>query len=110
MRILANPADNHDFCPIRLCNELERTFAEFFCENNLRVARSALVQSHEGVTDYYMFYLGLRIGAMLILAVWVLWDAVVDVKMRPGDSRNEWCSRLLYTHTHMYFLIIIMSE
>jgi hypothetical protein len=85
-------ADMHatEFAQLRgltsLMQETEQAYAEFFCGGNTRVAKADLHAVTKGTNDYADFYKGIKFGAMLLLALWVLWDVVVDAALRPHDS------------------------
>jgi hypothetical protein len=77
--------------------QIESMFADLFCDGSISFARCVLsrqVVIEEQSTDCYLYYFGLRTGAALILAFWVLWDAVVDISLRPGPGDNDWTQHI----------------
>lgn len=115
-RIVSAPMDNRlvKDLPLYLQTDLgnaidsvENTFAEFFCENNVRLARSALLQKQTGTSDYYLLYFGLRIGACLVLICWTMWVSIVDPRMHPSPSDNKWIKDLLPVYRGLGCILLL---
>ena len=71
---------------------VERTFADLYCNGNLPVARTTLLLKQNKESDWWTLWLGLRLGVLLVLLCWVLWDCIVDavvVRPVPFDFFNE---------------------
>jgi len=58
--------------------------------------------------DWSLFSLGLRMGALLLLAFWVLWDCVVDTRLRPakGEDAGFWIDAVLPLYRATGFTIL----
>jgi hypothetical protein len=61
-----------------LLDKLETHFADAFCGGDATVGRSELLMKHWAANDWQMLHIGLRIGVVLVLALWTLWDASMD--------------------------------
>jgi hypothetical protein len=55
-------------------------------------------------TDWVLFSLALRLGALMLLLFWVLWDCVIDTKLRSGGT-GFWVDAVLPVYRATGFLI-----
>lgn len=69
------------------------------------VAGASAGASHGATQDWTLFSLGLRLGALILLAFWVLWDCIVDSKLRPSQS-DFWIDAVLPVYRCTGFLIL----
>ena len=80
----------------RLINELQTLYAALFCVGVLELAMGELeAASHsgEGAITFEMLKLGFRLGLAAALALWFMWDCMLQV----GGSKNETCVPLVLT-------------
>ena len=57
-------------------------------------ARSLLFSHQPFITQWNTFHRGLRMGICLLLFFWVLWDCIVDARMRPAHA-VQWVKSVL---------------
>mmetsp|Transcript_2066 Transcript_2066/g.4700 ORF Transcript_2066/g.4700 Transcript_2066/m.4700 type:complete len:825 (+) Transcript_2066:418-2892(+) len=71
----------------QLIESVERDFANNFCAHNVTVARSELLLKQETVDDWDMLHIGLRLGMVIVLVIWVLWDVAIDAWIKPDEAQ-----------------------
>ncbi|KAI9917628.1 hypothetical protein PsorP6_013011 [Peronosclerospora sorghi] len=80
------------FATAQDCSELrkqvERTFADWFCDGNLSVAVATLMTKKEDFVNWGHIYIGIKGGSCLILLIWVCWDSLV-VPMFQHERTNH---------------------
>ena len=71
--------------------QLEETFAKHFCDGSVQVARATLLVRKERPNSKLLLMLGLRVGVASMLAFWLLWDLLVDVRIMDlgGTSKRS---------------------
>ena len=69
-----------------LLEHVEKTFAEIYCEGNLSVARTTLLLKQNKDSDWWTMWFGIRVGVLLMLLCWVMWDCIVDELLRPNHD------------------------
>ncbi|CAI5731658.1 unnamed protein product [Hyaloperonospora brassicae] len=62
---------------LRLLKQVERSFAEWFCDGNVTVAVATLMTKKEDFVNWGHIYLGIKSGSCLVLLIWVCWDSLV---------------------------------
>ncbi|TYZ67326.1 hypothetical protein PybrP1_011226 [[Pythium] brassicae (nom. inval.)] len=71
-----------------LLREVEELFAARFCDGNRAVALATLLTKREDVVNFAHMYIGVKVGACLILLVWVGWDSLVVPTFRSERERH----------------------
>jgi hypothetical protein len=76
-----------------LKKENESLFAKLFCDNSLELAKAELFMKRKthggGLAFSFPFRFGCRVGALIILLVWVLWDVVIDYAILKPSEQSE---------------------
>ena len=57
--------------------DVEKFFAEKWCDHNVSVARTSLLVKKEDQVNWRHIYIGIRVGTCLLLLIWVAWDSVI---------------------------------
>lgn len=71
-----------------LITRVEQMFADEFCEGDRFVAVSFLTTRKDDVIDWAPVYIGIKIGACVILVAWVVWDSVVVPTLHPVNNNH----------------------
>lgn len=61
-----------------LIRDMEELYAGVFHHGNVLVARGDLLMKHRPASDWQMLHIGMRLGMVIVLLVWVLWDIIVQ--------------------------------
>ena len=74
-------AERYNCAVSKLIKQTERLFAKLFSGGNLAVARSTLLmkQSNEATKPLWWFRLGVRVGMLIMLIVWVLFVSAFGI-------------------------------
>eukprot|EP00938_MAST-03A_sp_MAST-3A-sp1_P003971 g3971.t1 len=90
-----------NFSQSKLCalqNNIEQSFAFKFTNANREIARGMLLakrsESRWESQDWRIFSLGLRLGVMILLGVWFIWDCFVDAKSTDASSKDDWDTKI----------------
>lgn len=67
-------------------DKIEKIVADNYCEGSVAYARSTLLAKRVRPFNWSHFHVGMRFGAALVLLVWMVWDCVVDVAIRPSSD------------------------
>jgi len=77
-----------DFCELtKLMERVEQVFSDTFFHGNSVVAKSELLLRQEAIDDWEMLHIGLRVGMVFILFLWVIWDVAIDAWMKPDEPQ-----------------------
>lgn len=71
-----------------LLAEVETLFADRFCDGNRAVALATLLTKREIIVNWAHIYLGMKVGACLLLLVWVGWDSLIVPTFRSERERH----------------------
>lgn len=71
-----------------LLAEVEEVFADAFCDGDRAVAVASLMTRRDETIDWAPVYIGIKIGACLILLVWVVWDSLVVPTFKSERERH----------------------
>ncbi|KAE9359677.1 hypothetical protein PF008_g2139 [Phytophthora fragariae] len=81
-----------EFAKAQKCSELlkqvERSFADWFCDGNATVAVATLMTKKEDFVNWGHIYLGIKAGSCLILLIWVCWDSLVVPTFHSGRENH----------------------
>lgn len=81
-----------EFAKAKKCRELladvETLFADRFCDGDSAVARATLLTKRDAGIDWGHVYLGIKLGACLLLLVWVGWDSLIVPTFRTERERH----------------------
>lgn len=81
-----------------LCSQLEKAFADSFCDGSIQAARATLLVRKIRPNTALLLSFGLRLGLAVGLAFWIAWDELVDVKMMHlGNMRHTGMNTWLTT-------------
>jgi hypothetical protein len=79
-----------------LAKNVESMFASLYCGSNKLLAHNVLhekirssMSDSSAVSDglnWHTFDLGMRFGILLLLLTWVMWDVIVDARLRPSHA------------------------
>ncbi|TYZ53840.1 hypothetical protein PybrP1_009811, partial [[Pythium] brassicae (nom. inval.)] len=83
---------SYQFPEARQCSDVmrsvEQTFADCFCDGNHALARATLMTKREESMNFAQTFVGVKIGACLILLVWVGWDSLVVPTFNSSREAN----------------------
>ncbi|GMF21378.1 unnamed protein product [Phytophthora fragariaefolia] len=71
-----------------LLSQVERSFADWFCDGNTAVAAATLMTKKEDSVNWGHIYLGIKAGSCLILLIWVCWDSLVVPTFHNGRENH----------------------
>ena len=71
-----------------LATKLENAYARGFCEGNVQVARATLQVRQASMDWTTLFGLGVRVGIMVCLLAWLLWDLLIDTAVLSGQDEE----------------------
>jgi hypothetical protein len=71
-----------------LLAEVETLFADRFCDGDRAVALATLLTKREIIVNWAHIYLGMKVGACLLLLVWVGWDSLIVPTFRSERERH----------------------
>ncbi|POM65962.1 EXS domain containing hypothetical protein [Phytophthora palmivora] len=81
-----------EFAKAQQCSELlsqvEKSFADWFCDGNTNVAVATLMTKKEDFVNWGHIYLGIKGGSCLILLIWVCWDSLVVPTFHNGRENH----------------------
>eukprot|EP00808_Paulinella_micropora_P018809 g31855.t1 len=70
----------------KMLTTVEHDFASTFCDGSHKVALEYLLQQNSSEeVDFDLFSLGVHFGCICVLAIWVLWDCLMDFHLRPKE-------------------------
>lgn len=72
-----------------MIDEIETIVANWYCDGSVVYARSTLLARRVRPFNWTHFHVGMRFGAAVVLLVWMIWDCVVDVAVRP-NTKGQW--------------------
>lgn len=72
-----------------MIDEIEAIVAKWYCDGSVAYARSTLLARRVSPFNWTHFHVGMRFGAAVVLLVWLVWDCVVDVAIRP-NAKGQW--------------------
>ena len=72
-----------------LTDRVELAFARRFTGGDSQVARMELLVKQERATNWVDFETGLRLGSVLVLIIWALWDCLVDADRSLDSVANQ---------------------
>ncbi|GBG32248.1 Xenotropic and polytropic retrovirus receptor 1-like [Hondaea fermentalgiana] len=70
-----------------LIESIESDYAHHYCHGDVTVARSELLLKQEIVDDWEMLHIGLRMGMIIVLTLWVIWDVAIDAWLKPDEAQ-----------------------
>ena len=90
----------------KLIQQIELRYATQYTNHNVTIARSILLSNYKSaqlynnsslskLPDWQNFQLGIRIGFLLLLFCWTIWDIIVDSYMRPVNEQTTWVQSVL---------------
>lgn len=79
-----------------------KLYAEFCCDGDIREASGKLKMSKGDDDATKLWGLGLRIGGVMWLCCWFLWDVIVDV----GDGQTLWNDPAIYLYSFLGNLLV----
>ena len=85
---LAHAEFSSRLAPRRIAERIEKQYANCFYGGNTETAKYHLLMrqhSVDSVGNWDAFRLGLRVGMVVLLVLWMLWDCIVDSVIHPGD-------------------------
>mmetsp|Transcript_3270 Transcript_3270/g.4362 ORF Transcript_3270/g.4362 Transcript_3270/m.4362 type:complete len:725 (+) Transcript_3270:102-2276(+) len=65
---------------------VESIVADMFYNSNVVQARSELLAKHIVPSSWEMMHTGMRLGIMIVLCLWVLWNAVTEISLFPDSD------------------------
>jgi len=69
-----------------LLESIEKSFALSFCDGNTAMAKGMLLMKMDSAIDWDLLMLGIRLGIIIMLAIWNIWDCSLDAYMEYGGS------------------------
>lgn len=70
-------ADNH---VVELLTQVEQMYADVFTDGDTHIAHVEMLVRKSRPFDFRLLSMGIRIGVMLLLVIWVVWDIAVDLQ------------------------------
>ena len=98
-----------------LKTRLEVLYASVFCRESVEVAKAELIfKRNEGSrhlhrTMVWPFLLGCRIGVVLLLFIWVMWDVLIDFYLTQYDEQVVFLMVLRYLKTPLIVQTLLVS-
>jgi xenotropic and polytropic retrovirus receptor 1 len=70
-------------------HQLEQMFADIFTDGDLNVAHAEMLVQKSRPVDWQLLNMGMRIGAMMLMILWVVWDISTDMQRVVMTHDNE---------------------
>jgi hypothetical protein len=74
---------------LALMDQIEILVARAYFSGNRMLALSELMLKHHKISSWEMMHIGFRIGVVLMLLCWVIWDVTVDTKRETLGPREQ---------------------
>ena len=104
----------------QLANRMEKLFADWFCDGNIREARAKMLPKRgDGLQmDWSQLRLGYRLGMCAILTLWVCWDCIwgsyhdqnISIGGRTAFPVFRACGGLLLVHWFWGFSVFVWQR
>eukprot|EP00753_Platysulcus_tardus_P019088 PLAT7049.2.p1 GENE.PLAT7049.2~~PLAT7049.2.p1 ORF type:complete len:780 (-),score=368.98 PLAT7049.2:71-2410(-) len=95
----------HDLKSLQAAMEqLTETYEAAFTDGDSNVARSQLQMRRHSLPTSEAFALGMRVGIVLVLLFWMIWDAVVD----DSKSQNLWLTSVWPVYRGIAGFIVLL--
>jgi len=104
----------------QLGNRMEKLFADWFCDGNIREARAKMLPKRgDGLQmDWSQLRLGYRLGMCAILTLWVCWDCIwgsfhdqnISIGGRTAFPVFRACGGLLSVHWFWGFSVFVWQR
>lgn len=104
----------------QLGNRMEKLFADWFCDGNIREARAKMLPKRgDGLQmDWSQLRLGYRLGMCAVLTLWVCWDCIwgsfhdqnISIGGRTAFPVFRACGGLLLVHWFWGFSVFVWQR